>query len=414
MPSHRTITTLFAMLILFCYLPDAWGGTINLPKTGQTTCYRSTGGIIACTNTGQDGDKQAGVLWPSPRFNDNGNGTVYDNLTGLIWLKNANCFGAKTWTDSLPAANGLANGSCGLTDGSQVRDWRLPSRKELRSLIDHRNYSPALPTGHPFIGVQSFYYWSSTTNADSTSNAWIVYTPGGHVISTYKTSTYYVWPVRGGQSGSLGPCGSLGNPNISGMLRGVVYDSDENPVTGATVSVYNYPTQPTPIMQIQSLAFGVYNTGVIPSSNYYVKATKDGLSSPMTWVSVCTFKTLDLTLRSGKPVLLFVPGGMGSTSGQSSDLYPKLPGRMGVAGGNLKVLDPDFGRKSFKCTVADDPGDSFFATSCTFVPHTELGIKAFLELFKKDYDVVKVPYDWRMSIDDSSSTYLKDVINGVR
>jgi hypothetical protein len=52
-----------------------------VPQTGQTTPYAP----------GDDGSIRAGVPWPSPRFTDNGNGTVRDNLTGLIWLKNGSC-----------------------------------------------------------------------------------------------------------------------------------------------------------------------------------------------------------------------------------------------------------------------------------------------------------------------------------
>ncbi|MBF0552391.1 MAG: hypothetical protein HQK60_17905, partial [Deltaproteobacteria bacterium] len=50
-------------------LPAAWAATIALPKTGQTTAYNWT----------DDGDLQKGVAWPSPRFTDNGNGTITDN-----------------------------------------------------------------------------------------------------------------------------------------------------------------------------------------------------------------------------------------------------------------------------------------------------------------------------------------------
>jgi len=48
-----------------------------------------------------------GVSWPSPRFTDNGNGTVTDNLTGLIWLKHASCYGKRTWADASSDANAL-------------------------------------------------------------------------------------------------------------------------------------------------------------------------------------------------------------------------------------------------------------------------------------------------------------------
>jgi len=54
---------------------------VNLPRTGQLIAYYP----------GDDGDIQAGVGWPTPRFTDNGDGTVMDNLTGLVWLQDVNC-----------------------------------------------------------------------------------------------------------------------------------------------------------------------------------------------------------------------------------------------------------------------------------------------------------------------------------
>ena len=108
--------------------------TATLPQTGQTRSYA----------TGDDGDLQKGATLPSPRFTDNGDGTVNDNLTGLIWLKDANCFGQKDWTTALSDANSLSNGTCGLTDGSSAGDWRLPNRVELTSLVNSEYYNPAL------------------------------------------------------------------------------------------------------------------------------------------------------------------------------------------------------------------------------------------------------------------------------
>ena len=116
-------------------------------QTGQTICYDVDGVEIDCTGTGQDGEYQMGVVCPDPRFTDNGDGTVTDNCTGLIWLKNANCFEPTEWSVALTDCNDLADGICGLTDGSVVGDWRLPNVKELLSLIDYANNFPALPTG---------------------------------------------------------------------------------------------------------------------------------------------------------------------------------------------------------------------------------------------------------------------------
>jgi hypothetical protein len=134
---------------------------------------------------------------------------VTDTLTGLIWLKNANCTtffsgdstgqNNRTWADALTAANSLANSYCGLSDSSSAGNWRLPNVRELFSLIDFSQYNPALPSGHPFDGVQLSYYWSSTTYAANTVSAWGVGLNDGYVITFGKTGDVYVWPVRGGQ-----------------------------------------------------------------------------------------------------------------------------------------------------------------------------------------------------------------------
>lgn len=169
-----------------------------VPKTGQTTSYA----------TGDDGNLKRGVAWPTPRFTDNSDGTVTDNLTGLIWLKNADCFGPRTWAQALTDANGLASGSCGLSDGSSAGDWRLPNVRELQSLVHYGYYDPAVPntagTGKwspsdPFISVQTGYYWSGSTYVNNPTIAWIVVMSVGYVSNNGKTSSYYVWPVRGGQ-----------------------------------------------------------------------------------------------------------------------------------------------------------------------------------------------------------------------
>lgn len=190
----------FVLSILFACSALSYASEIILPRTGQTSSYAA----------GDDGAIKAGQPMPSPRFTDNnGNGSVTDNLTGLIWLKNANCTetvggvgkssGALAWANALVWSNSLASGKCGLTDGSTSGQWRLPTRKELRSLIDASKYGPALPTGHPFSAVLGAY-WTSTTNPGDTASAGLVDVSGdGDILSMGKTSTYYVLPVRGGQ-----------------------------------------------------------------------------------------------------------------------------------------------------------------------------------------------------------------------
>jgi len=88
-------------------------------------------------------------------------------------------------------------------------DWRLPNVKELQSLIDLACYNPALSndagTGQwttgvdSFTGVQSNYYWSSTTLAPVATFAWHVYMVYGYVGAGPYGNAFYVWPVRGGE-----------------------------------------------------------------------------------------------------------------------------------------------------------------------------------------------------------------------
>ena len=172
----------------------------GVPKTGQTATY----------GTNDDGALKKGVASPTPRFTDNNNGTVTDNLTKLIWMKNASIFtGPRTWADAMSTAEALKHDTFGLTDGSQPGDWRLPNVRELLSLVNYGWSGPALPNtlgtgrwaeGNPFQGVYGSLYWSSTTwcPPDTPNYAWYVNLFDGRADSWLKSNYCYVWCVRGG------------------------------------------------------------------------------------------------------------------------------------------------------------------------------------------------------------------------
>jgi hypothetical protein len=164
------------------------GGTsynAAVPKTGASRSF----------TTGDDGDLQKGVPWPNPRFTDNGNGTVTDNLTGLIWLKDANPCEVKKWADAVSYCNGLATGTAGLSDGSSAGAWRLANIRELFSLVHYDIQSPLVPS--PFTHVQETKYWSSTR--DSYGDPLYFSFSRGGIGNESLYSFNYVWPVRGGQ-----------------------------------------------------------------------------------------------------------------------------------------------------------------------------------------------------------------------
>ncbi|RKZ54045.1 MAG: hypothetical protein DRR16_06150 [Candidatus Parabeggiatoa sp. nov. 3] len=142
------------------------------------------------------------------RYIDNGDGTVTDNRTGLIWLKNANCFGKHNWESAMQRVAQLADGQCGLSDGSKPNDWRLPTKEEWKSMIDRKYRSPVLSNaagtdqwkeGDAFSRLYASFYWSSSTREFVTNFAWFVLLSNGCVNFVVKSNAYYVWPVRSRQ-----------------------------------------------------------------------------------------------------------------------------------------------------------------------------------------------------------------------
>jgi len=120
---------------------------------------------------------------------DNGNGTVTDSGTHLMWQQGESSF--MTWEAALTYCEGLP--LAGSTD------WRLPNHKELLSLVDYtKATSPTINTTL-FPGATSSGYWSSTTLAGYPSAAWVVFFGYGYSAGNDKAGTYYARCVRGGQ-----------------------------------------------------------------------------------------------------------------------------------------------------------------------------------------------------------------------
>ena len=183
----------------------------QLWKTGQTKCYEAAGTEITCTDTGQDGAMQTGVAWPSQRFVDHGDGTVTDNLTGLMWTKNANICcpnplsGGIPWQDAQSLVSGMNAGS---SENYGYTDWRIPNRVELHSLTDFSRFYPpdSLPSGHPFVDIVPYYYWSSTIVVYPPQSAWYVDMFDGYIYWQMfnEVNGGYLWPVRTGQASGPG------------------------------------------------------------------------------------------------------------------------------------------------------------------------------------------------------------------
>ena len=164
------------------------------------------------------------VVCPSDsptRFVDNGDGTICDHLTGLMWEMKDASDGTQdlanphdvdneyTWTVASPDPNGAAftdflarlNGEVAGTVTSEqlgsYSDWRLPTSAELQTIVD---CSFGIPCIEPIFGptVPTFYY-SSTTSANYSGDAWLVGFYAGVVRADEKGTAEHVRAVRGGR-----------------------------------------------------------------------------------------------------------------------------------------------------------------------------------------------------------------------
>ncbi|PTN35132.1 DUF1566 domain-containing protein [Desulfonatronum sp. SC1] len=133
-------------------------------------------------------------------IHDNGDGTVTDTTTGLMWQKcsfgqtwtGGQCTGSatpRTWQQAMEAAESLT--------WANQDDWRLPNRNELQSLVDYSLFSPSIA---PVFADYTEHYWSSTTNAHFPDYAWLVYFFSGDVSVSGKPASHYVRAVRAGHS----------------------------------------------------------------------------------------------------------------------------------------------------------------------------------------------------------------------
>lgn len=183
----------------------------GLPASGQTTSY----------GPGSDGDIKAGATLS---YRDNGDGTITDNNTGLMWEKKDDAGGIhdkdNNYTWGMNSSPYTMNGSmvtsflATLNAGAGFAghtDWRIPNVKELQSIVDYEVPYPG-PTVNVLFNsgcspgctistcscTVSGCYWSSTTYRLAPVYAWGVYFNFGLVDDTDKSYNYYVRAVRGG------------------------------------------------------------------------------------------------------------------------------------------------------------------------------------------------------------------------
>ena len=156
----------------------------GIPKTGQTIVYPA----------GDDGTYQAGYPKTGARFTDNGDGTITDNATGLMWVKDGTGAGCNSG-NKLGVYDTID--FCEALNFAGHADWRLPNITELVSIIDYGVAAPRIDT--LFINTAADRYWSSTTDKQAPTNCATGNFSTGSVDWEFILASYSLRPVRGGR-----------------------------------------------------------------------------------------------------------------------------------------------------------------------------------------------------------------------
>jgi len=195
-----------------------------LPDTGQTACYNTTGAEIPCLNTGQDGENNGNPI----SYTANGDGTVTDNTTGLMWQRctagqnnDGSCSGTAVLYNWYEASgrydatyNPGSNNICGSLVLGGHSDWRLPTDTELMTIISYGTSFPTIVTAY-FPNTGNSFYWTSILDAGIPDSVWAANFSYGYVGSDWMTTDSHVRCVRGGK---------FPRPKLTDNMDGTVTD----------------------------------------------------------------------------------------------------------------------------------------------------------------------------------------------
>jgi len=255
------------------WLTSAWSSTTFVSDPRYARCLDFNYGNVGA------GHKSSGISVRAVRggqygefgdFIDNGDGTVTDIDTGLMWQK-ATAPGTYTWQQALSYCENLILNNDGEwtsdspnASGVKYNDWRPPNRNELQSLLDYRRYNPSINTNY-FPNTVSSYYWSSTTDANYPSSTWIVDFRNGGLGSGYGDESLYLYvrAVRGGQYGSLGNFVDNGDGTVTDTDTGLMWQQATAPGTYIE-RTYNWEQA---LSYCENLTLAGYNDWQLPNVN---------------------------------------------------------------------------------------------------------------------------------------------------
>ncbi|HTZ16968.1 MAG TPA: DUF1566 domain-containing protein [Dissulfurispiraceae bacterium] len=253
--------------VLILLLIHSVACAFNLPDTGQTLCYNTYEQVISCAGTGQDGEFSIHPL--SLSYTDNGDYTVTDNNTGLMWEKctigqtnnPTPCSGTGTiYYPGNPDPTVCSSRTTGGYGG-----WRTPSKKELITIVDYSVPSPgpAIMASY-FPNTQEGFYCSSTTYVGAPASGWFIdFSSGGVYNGSYQGDSCWLRCVRDVQPPPPQSFHDNSDLTVTDQKTGLMWQKcsagqTNNDCSGGTAMLYTWTD-----------ALSYCNNFVLPSSGGY-------------------------------------------------------------------------------------------------------------------------------------------------
>ena len=351
------LTLLIGILFSFSYAQKLI--PFKLTETGQTTSYTST--------QGEDAD----FLINPMSFTNNGDGTVTDNNTRLVWQKLDG--GEMTYEKAVAYCDSLTLAG--------YADWRLPTGIELFSINNHGKLNPAIDTAY-FTQTLADYWWTSEKRCDDTTKIWVVNSGGGigahpktETISAGGTKRFHVRAVRDAITTTFSVPHFTENDNgtITDNNTGLVWQKIQNPDTITWEQALTYASSLTlagksdwrlpNIKELQSLNIvSIHNPSFdknyftnVGSGNYW-SSTSMHNTPTLAWDINVDYGIVSYNNKALKENVLLVRGGMDTKDMNFTEAL--IPAGIYDMGDHFGFVDP--GHPSDETPIHTVKVDSFY------------------------------------------------------